>query len=51
MIVARWLGLPPLGTRDFYIATAGVGIRGYEHNRSQPVVRLWDDVGILDKDA
>jgi probable phosphoglycerate mutase len=49
MIAARWLGLPPSAARYFYTATASVGILGYEHNRSQPVVHLWDDVGTLDK--
>jgi probable phosphoglycerate mutase len=49
MIVARWLGLPPLGANYFHTDTASIGILGYEHNRSQPVVRLWDDVGELDK--
>jgi probable phosphoglycerate mutase len=45
MIAARWLGLPPLGASYFHTDTASIGILGYEHNRSQSVVRLWDDVG------
>jgi probable phosphoglycerate mutase len=49
MIAARWLGLPPLAAKYFYTATASVGILGYEHDRSQPVVHLWDDVGTLEK--
>ena len=49
MIAARWLGLAPLAAKYFYTATASVGILGYEHDRSQPVVHLWDDVGALDK--
>ena len=49
LIVARWLGLPPLGARYFYTETASIGILGYEHNRHESVVRLWDDVGTLDK--
>jgi probable phosphoglycerate mutase len=51
MIAARWLGLPPLGARYFYTKTASVGILGYEHERIQPVVRLWDDIGALDKNS
>lgn len=51
MIAARWLGLPPLGASYFYTDTASIGIVGYEHNRSQPVVRLWDDVGPLAKNV
>jgi probable phosphoglycerate mutase len=51
MIAARWLGLPSLAARYFYTETASVGILGYEHDRSQPVVHLWDDVGALDKNT
>ena len=49
MIAARWLGLPPLAAKYFYTATASVGVLGYEHNRNQPVVLLWNDVRIHDK--
>ena len=49
MIAARWLGLPPSAARYFYTETASLGILGYEHDRNQPVVHLWDDVGILTK--
>jgi broad specificity phosphatase PhoE len=45
MIAARWLGLPPLAAQYFYTDTASVGILGYEHTRSRPVIHLWDDVG------
>jgi probable phosphoglycerate mutase len=51
MIVARWLGLPPLAASYFYTQTASIGILGYEHHRTQPVVRLWDDVGTLEKNT
>lgn len=47
IIAARWLGLPPLAARFFSTATAGVGILGYEHNRKQPVILLWNDIGRL----
>ncbi len=47
MIAARWLGLPPLAARYFYTATTSVGILGYEHNRDQPVMMLWDDIASL----
>jgi probable phosphoglycerate mutase len=49
MIAARWLGLPPLAASYFHTDTASIGILGYEHDRSQSVVRLWDDVGALAK--
>jgi hypothetical protein len=29
------------------LVTASIGILGYEHNQSQPVVRLWNDFGAL----
>jgi probable phosphoglycerate mutase len=48
VIVARWLGLPPLDAKFFYTETASVGILGYEHDRMHSVVHLWDDVGGLE---
>jgi broad specificity phosphatase PhoE len=49
VIAARWLALPPLAARFFCTATASVGILGYEHNRNQPVIVLWNDIGPLSK--
>jgi broad specificity phosphatase PhoE len=43
MIAARWLGLEPLDAKYFYCDTASVGILGYERDRSQPVILLWND--------
>jgi len=43
MIAARWLGLSPVHARHFYTATASIGILGYEHDRNQPVLLLWND--------
>ncbi len=42
MIGARWLNLPPETGRFFYTATASISIIGYEHNRDQPVLLLWN---------
>ena len=50
MIAARWLGLTPLEGKYFYTATASVGILGYEHDRNQPVVLLWNDVRSVHED-
>ena len=43
MIAARWLGLSPVHARHFYTATASIGILGYEHDRNQPVILLWNE--------
>jgi probable phosphoglycerate mutase len=40
---ARWLGLEPTGGRYFVLSTASLSTLGYEHNLSQPVIRLWND--------
>jgi len=43
MIAARFCGLPPIKASVFFNMTANVGILGYEHDRNDPVVRLWND--------
>jgi probable phosphoglycerate mutase len=42
VIAARWLGLPPDAARYFFCQTASIGVLGYEHNLSQPVIRRWN---------
>src|ERR1044072_3596785 len=37
----RWLGLEPAGGRYFLLSTASLSALGYEHNLSEPVIRLW----------
>jgi len=42
-LAARWLGLEPGAGRFFLLSTASLSALGYEHDRTQPVIRLWDD--------
>jgi len=43
VLAARWLALPPGDARFFALGTASLSILGYEHNLTEPVVRLWND--------
>jgi probable phosphoglycerate mutase len=43
VLTARWLGLEPQAARLFLLGTAALCILSYEHNLSQPAVRLWND--------
>jgi broad specificity phosphatase PhoE len=43
VLCARWLELPPGAGRYFLLGTASLSALGYEHNRAEPAVRLWND--------
>ena len=43
VFAARWLGIEPLAGRFFSLNTASLSALGYEHNLSEPVIRLWND--------
>jgi probable phosphoglycerate mutase len=41
---ARWLGLPPGGGRYFLLSTTSVSILGYDHDKTEPLFKLWNAV-------
>jgi broad specificity phosphatase PhoE len=44
VFATRWLGLDPAAGRYFLLGTASVSAVGYEHDRSDPVIRLWNEM-------
>jgi probable phosphoglycerate mutase len=44
VLSARWLGLEPAGGKYLLLSTASLSALGYEHNLSQPVIQLWNDI-------
>jgi probable phosphoglycerate mutase len=42
-LAARWLGLEPGGGQYFVLSTASLSALGYEHTKSEPVVKLWNE--------
>jgi broad specificity phosphatase PhoE len=47
VFTARWLGLPTAAGRYFVLSTASLSVLGYEHDLSEPVVKLWNDTNHL----
>jgi probable phosphoglycerate mutase len=43
VFAARWLGLAPGAGKHFVLGTGSFGEMGYEHDRTEPVVRVWHE--------
>jgi probable phosphoglycerate mutase len=43
VLAARWLGFPTEGGKYLLLETASLSIIGYEHNLTEPIIRLWND--------
>ncbi len=48
VLASRWLGFEPAGGRHLLLGTASLSLLGYEHNRSEPAILLWNDQNHLD---
>jgi probable phosphoglycerate mutase len=42
VLAARWLGLAPSEGCLFVLGTASISILGYEHDKNEPVLSLWN---------
>src|SRR5262245_7686125 len=48
-LTARWLGLDPSAGRYLQVSPASLSILGFEHNLSEPVIRLWNETAVIRK--
>jgi len=46
VLAARWLRLDPAAGRYFVLGTASLSALGYEHDISEPVVQLWNEMNV-----
>jgi probable phosphoglycerate mutase len=48
VLAARWLGLSPGAGTYFILGTASLSLLGYEHDLTEPAIRLWNDTRHLE---
>ncbi|HEY1796322.1 MAG TPA: histidine phosphatase family protein [Stellaceae bacterium] len=48
VLAARWLGLAPGAGTYFILGTASLSLLGYEHDLTEPAIRLWNDTRHLE---
>jgi probable phosphoglycerate mutase len=47
VVAAAWIGVDPaLICRQLMLSTASLSALGYEHNRSRPVIQLWNETRV-----
>jgi broad specificity phosphatase PhoE len=44
VLAARWLGVAPSEGRLFMLGTTSISILGYEHDKNEPVIELWNEL-------
>ena len=45
ILAVRWIGLAPMAGRSLVLATASVSVLGYDHDLTEPVIHVWNDLG------
>ena len=45
ILAVRWIGLAPMEGRSLVLATASVSVLGYDHDLTEPVIHVWNDLG------
>jgi len=43
VLACRWLDIAPADARCFVLSTGSLSALGYEHDATEPVIRLWND--------